>query len=61
MAYIKEITIGMETSIKMAEYQYKKPRLDIKVILEEGDDFKEVLIKAKQTLKEEIKRIENEF
>lgn len=61
MAYIKEIIIGMETSIKMAEYQYKKPRLDIKVILEEGDDFEKVLNKAKQTLKEEIKRIENEF
>lgn len=52
MAYIKEVSYTLQSSIRVASYQYEKPTISMTAMLEEGDDH----IRVFEGLKKEINR-----
>jgi len=59
MAKVKTITVGVETSIKLAEYQYIKPRIDITYRLDDEEQAGTVMVEARNRLAIEIEKLEN--
>ena len=59
MAKVKTITVGVETSIKLAEYQYTKPRIDITYRLDDEEQAGTVMVEARNRLAIEIEKLEN--
>ena len=58
MAKVITITVGIETSIKIAEYQYINPRIDITYSLDEGEQAGKVMAEARNRLTIEMNRLE---
>ena len=58
MAKVRTLTVGIETSIKLAEYQYIKPRIDITYRLDEGEKAGEVMMEARNRLTIEMIKLE---
>ena len=58
MAKVNTITVGIETSIKLAEYQYIKPRIDIQYMLDVGESPGSVMSEARERLTIEMKKLE---
>ena len=58
MATVKTITVGIETSIKLAEYQYIKPRIDITYKLDDGESPGKVMAEARSRLTTEMEKLE---
>ena len=58
MAKVNTITVGIETSIKLAEYQYIKPRIDITYKLDNDEKPGEVMKTARERLTIEMQKLE---
>jgi hypothetical protein len=58
MAKVKTITVGIETSIKLAEYQYIKPRIDLTYRLDDGEQAGTVMAEARDRLVIEMAKLE---
>jgi len=58
MATVKTITVGIETSIKLAEYQYIKPRIDITYELDPMEKPGFVMEAARERLVSEMTKLE---
>ncbi len=61
MARVKEITVGMETSIKIREYQYIKPRIDIVYVLDESETPGKIMDEARKRLILEMAKMEKQI
>ena len=61
MARVTTITVGIETSIKIKEYQYYKPRIDITYELGNNETPGEVMAHARDRLHKEIDKLNKEF
>lgn len=61
MAQVSKITIGAESSIKLAEYQYLKPRIEITYELAQGEKPGDIMKEGRERLKIEMKKLEKEF
>ena len=61
MAVVREITVGVESSIKLAEYQYIKPKIEITYILGETEKPGSIMKEGRERLKIEMVKLEKEF
>ena len=53
---ITEITVGLIDSIKVDNYQYKKPEIRVTAQLDEGEDYKEAQDKLTAYVKAQMER-----
>jgi regulator of RNase E activity RraB len=60
MARIKTIEIGFETTVRISDYQYIKPRVVMSATLEDGDDPNEVADKLKLNVLHRLDKLEKE-
>jgi len=58
MAKVRTLVVGIETSIKLAEYQYIKPRIDITYSLDDGESPGKVMADARNRLTIEMAKLE---
>ena len=58
---VETITVGMETSVKIKEYQYTKPRVDITFKLDSGETPAQAMKIARERVFKEITKIEDEI
>jgi len=61
MATITKLNYGEETSVRVADYQYYKPRLEITVSFDETEDFDTVLEDTKNIVRSRLDKIEREI
>ena len=58
MAKVRTLVVGIETSIKLAEYQYIKPRIDITYRLDDGESPGKVMAEARNRLTVEMEKLD---
>ena len=65
MAILKELQYSLETSVRIGEYRFAKPRLGMQVQIEEGDNIEVVFAELKTQIHKELKKlmkeVQNEF
>ena len=61
MAYPQSVKIGIIDSIKIDNYQYVKPSIEVDIALNPGDDFVSTVEKGKEMLKQELKKLKTEL
>jgi len=54
---IKEVTIGLTTSVKIAPYEYAKPEVSLTAIVEDGESYTEVVEDLKAKVSDELNKI----
>lgn len=57
---VVEVEVGMTDSIKLDNYQYVKPELRVKVVLDEDDDYDEVVDKVHSYIRKKLKIFKDE-
>lgn len=61
MPKVISIEYGEETSVRINQYQYIKPRLSVTATVNEDESFDEALDKIKAAVRERLSKIEKEI
>ena len=61
MAYPSKIKIGITDSIKVDDYQYAKPYMEVEISLNVGDNFTESVDKGKKYLMKELSKFREDI
>ncbi len=61
MAKVVKVSYSRETSVKISQYQYIKPTIEVTAMVEEGEEFDDVFQAVKHKVKEYLRAEEVEI